>query len=269
MTTPALDASTVKLLLDTGERLKAQTLVEFPNDNEKRILLADGKHTIIDTPRRPERREHEVKTIDDFVSAYNELIKGESEPAGEKMPRPTPSPIWFSQRGVEIYIDDRFRDEWIRLALPTSRQLGILSGFDQSPRQFTQPDLVRLLRHDLAGCVALEVLAAFRTLSWQSIRNTRAVIEQNKQSMDADVQQQISQAVPDSFMVAVPLFDHADFRDVRASLSVTVDLVFDQSAFRLQLLPGEHSGACAAALETIRERLAAVLPDVPAIAGQA
>lgn len=257
--TTELQPQTVELLLKTGERLKKQELIEYPNNPEKRILLAGGTHTIIDTPRELAKREHTVETVADFVEAYNELIL--------KAKGPKPSPVWFDSNRVRVFIDDRFRDESIELELPPSHQLNLLAAWDE-PAEYDQPRLIRVLRHDLARCINSNVLAAFRTLSWQSIKNTKAVLEQNKQSLDADIQQHVSQAIPEEFAVSVPLFDHVDFRQATVPLTVTVDLVFERNAFKLQLLPGDYAAAVAAATETVRERLAAALPDVVAIAGQ-
>lgn len=262
-----LEPATVKLLLDTGEKLKSQQLVDYPNDPERKILLAGGSHTIIQTPRQPVKRNHAVETVADFVAAYAELIATPyKEAAADKTLVAKPSPIWFDVDRVKVFIDDRFRDESIELELPVSHQLDLLEAWND-PCDYDQPRLIRILRHDLANCISTNVLAAFRTLSWQSIKNTRAVLEQNKQSMDADIQQTISQAIPEQFHATIPLFDHPDFRDATAPLTVTVDLVFDKNAFKLQLLPGELAAAAAARLQIVRERLAAAIPDVVAIAG--
>jgi len=261
MTTPALDVQALQLLLTTGERLKAQNLIAYPNDPEKMILLANGTHTIIDAPRQPVKREHYVATVADFVEAHGKII-GESTAA---------SPVWFSRGEVRVFTDDKLREDYIALIISASPQMKMLLAWSDAPVEVPHAAMVRLLRHDFAGCVSTGVLAAFRTLNWQTVSNTKRTIEQNKHSMDADVAQAVvaAAALPEEFKISIPLFSHSDFEGLTAALTVTVDMIFDRQAFRLQLLPGDYAKAEAVALEYVRDTLNSALPGVTLIAGEA
>lgn len=260
----AIDTSTIQLLLETGAKIKAQELKQLPNDPERHILFSEGEHTILETPRRNTKRNHRVATIADFVLAYEALLS----PAEEGEPeRPTPSPIWFDQTTVIVFVDDRFRDEGIRLDLPKSDELLLVEQWADGAT-LDQPTFVRKLRHDLAACVEKSVLAAFRSMNWQTLQNTKRLIEQNRQSIDADVQQTaIGADRPEEFAIDLPLFDHPDFRQDRATVRVTIDLVFERSSFLVQIRPGDLSAANERAREAIRAALVSVLPEATIIAG--
>lgn len=256
-------ADTVQLLLNTGKELMGMEVKDFPNDPERKLILSGGKHAVLETPRQPAKRAHAVKTFADFATAFNEILSVDSDSAPLE-----PSPIWFDESGVVVFTNDRFRDESIGLALPVSDQLKTITAW-KDKASYEQKALVRVLRHDLAGCAAESVLIAFRTLEWQSMINARNVVQQNKQSMDADIQQGIvGNDKPESFTITVPLFDHSDFRDAKFTLAATVDFDFDNKRIVVQLLPSELTRAKEAALELVRTRLDSALPKVTKIAGK-
>jgi len=250
----------VEFLVDTGADKRTATVHEYPNNPDKRLLFkADGTHEAIDTPRPNAKRSHKVSTIADFASACEHLIKEAN---------PTPSPVWFDARKVVVFPDDRYRDESISLDLPASPQFNTLAAWDKQTK-LSQKGLVRILRHDLANCVDPGVLVAFRTMSFEAMANTRRNLQHDKQSMDRDVAAQVTGGAEkvQMFVVDFPVFDHADFREVKFTAKVTVDLECETQEIVVQLLPGELKRATEYSLECVRTKLGANLDGATLIAG--
>lgn len=260
-------AEFVKLLLDTGKSARTTEVKEFPNDPDRRLLFkADGTHETIETPRQHAKRAHKVATVADFVQARAALLPKE---AGESAADKVPSPVWFDARRVIVYPDDRFRDESILLELPASSQLELLAQWDREPKRYDQRSFVRLLRHDLAGCVLPEVLEAFRTLSFQRSQNSSRTIQHGNESFDSDLKAKVAGETekPNNFQIELPLFNHLDFRTIKFAVRATVDIDVENSQIVVQLLPGEYRTALEVSIGAVRTRLAIELEGTTLIAG--
>ena len=247
-------------LVDTGKATKTVQVQEFPNDPDKRLLIMpDGTYKEIETRRPAAKRAHKVATIADFKSACEQLVSPSE---------PTPSPVWFDARGVVVFPDDRYREDKIYMNLPASPQLTLLSKWTESVR-LSQKQIVRTLRHDLSGCVEPGVLVAFRSMNWEAMANTKRNLQHDKQSMDKDVAAQVTGGAEkvQMFLVDFPLFDHADFRETRFNVKVTVDLECETQEITVQLLPGELTRASEYSLECVRTKLASNLEGATLIAG--
>lgn len=261
----------LEFLVGVGKGQRTTEVKEFPNDPDRRLLIkADGSHESLETPRDHAKRNHKVATILDFVAACAHLVMPAKDAGEATETEKKPSPIWFDARQVVVFPDDRYRDERITLDLPASAQLNLISGWSLKPVDLGQKQLVRILRHDLDGCVDRAILAAFRTMNFEVIATAKRNIQHGAQSMDRDVQSAVNGPSKEvtGFAIELPLFDHFDFRAIKFTVKVTVDLDAENEIVSIQLLPGELRRAQEASLEAVRSRLQKELDGATLIAGQ-
>lgn len=261
----------LEFLVGTGKATRETKVIEFPNDPDRRLLIkADGTHEALETPRQHAKRNHKVATIVDFVAACAHLVMPAKDAAEASEAEKRPSPIWFDARSVVVFPDDRYRDERITLALPESEQLQTVAQWEEQT-VLSQPELVRVLRHDLLGCVDPSVLLAYRTVNFQVLNNAARVINHGAQSMDKDIAANVVGAAdkPQQFYVNLPLFNHRDFRgpSFNFSLLVTIDIDAQAQNFKLQIAPGDYARAIEQSAEYVRIALSSALEGATLIAG--
>jgi hypothetical protein len=127
----------------------------------------------------------------------------------------------------------------VRLKLTPSPQLLLLRTFKDCVT-LNQKQFVRMLRHDLAGCVDAGVLAAFRSVDFEKMINAKRQIDHGRQSLDADVVAQVKgDKKPEEFPVQSPLFAMRELDKAVTRVSITVDIDCEDQTFELQARPGQ------------------------------
>jgi len=257
---------TVELIQQTAQAAVKVELKALPNDPEKALLFAGGEHKIIDTPFVAGPRRHTVESVESFAAAFARW----GALGGEDM---SPANIWvdLASWSLSFFTDEPLRRSTVTLKLNPSPQLMLLRGFEKEQCR-DQKTLVRMLRHDLAGCVDPGVLVAFRSIDFQKIATARGTIEHAKQSLDNDIVAQVTgDKKPEEFLVDCPLFAMKEL-DARTRVGITIDIDCSNSKFVLQAKPGHLDFALddarAAVLVKLENDLAAVgQKDVVILAG--
>lgn len=247
---------TIQLIQDTAKEAVAVQLRPMPNDPEKSLLFTGGEHKVIDTPFVAGPRSHTVESVESFAAAFARWGCAGGEDC-------TPANIWMDLANwrLSFFTDEPLRRSTVALVLKPSPQLLLLRGFEREQAR-DQKTLVRILRHDLAGCVDPGVLAAFRSIDFQKIATARGTIEHSKQSLDSDIVAQVTgDKKPEEFLVDAPLFAMKEL-DARTRVGITIDIDCSNSKFVLQAKPGHLDFALddarAAVLVKLENDLAAV-----------
>lgn len=262
-----LSVETLELIQDTAKESQAVTteVRDFPNDPEKRLVVrSDGTREIVATPFTPSPRRHVVETVESFSAAF--VRWGGT-------PRPN---IWLDlpRWRLLFFTDEPLRRSSVTLKLTAAPQWATVSGF-RDAKSLEHKALIRLLRHDLAGCADPGVLPAFRSIDFNKIQNAKRSIEHGKQSMDSDIVAQVTgDRKPEEIVVVFPVLVSRELPDFRARVVLTVDIDADAQRFTLQARPGDLdlaleevkgvvSGTLEAALGTAGEKDVTILAGSP------
>lgn len=227
-----LSVEALQLIQDTAKDSQAvETEVrDFPNDPEKRLIVkSDGTREIVSTPFAPKPRSHVVETIESFAEAFARW-------GGEPQPN-----VWLdlAKWRTLFYADEPLRRSSVTLKLTSTPQWATVSKFREAVK-LDHKALIRLLRHDLAGCADPGVLPAFRSIDFNKIQNAKRSIEHGKQSMDADIVAQVTgDRKPEEIVVVFPMLVSRELPDFRARVVLTIDIDADEQRFTLQARPGE------------------------------
>jgi hypothetical protein len=235
-----IDKDSLALIQDTAKKsvdYKVE-LRPLPNDPEKHLLVAGGKHEIIDTPRVAPPRGHIVETIASFAAAFARWKNDGPEgiPDGDRQPN-----VWLnlSEWLLLFFVDEPLRRSWVKLTLTPAPQWNTISEF-RNAKTLDQKALVRLLRHDLVGCVDAGALAAFRSIDFNKVQNAKSQIEHGKQSLDADIVAQVTgERKPEEIVCIVPVLVSRELPEFRARVVLTIDIDASSQRFVLQARPGE------------------------------
>jgi hypothetical protein len=126
----------------TNQALEAEKphAIDVPDARVRRFAKGGN---LLEIPIRPTPRDHKVYTLADFVFAANNY--GAS------------GVVWVGERNITLIVDDADRLDKITLPMVFSDVWAILNNL---PDFMTQRDFVRLLRHDLRGCIPDTLLPA-------------------------------------------------------------------------------------------------------------
>lgn len=244
---------TIELVQVTAQKAMEVQIEPMPNNPEKALLFAGGVHTEIDTPYVAPPRQHTVQSVESFAAAFARWAGGDK------------ANIWMDlgSWSLSFFTDEPLRRSSVTLKLTPSPQLLLLRTFEREVSR-DQKTLVRMLRHDLAGCVDPGVLAAFRSIDFQKIATARGTIEHSKQSLDSDIVAQVTgDKKPEEFLVDAPLFAMKEL-DARTRIGITIDIDCAGSKFVLQAKPGHLE----LALDDARAAVLVKLENDLAAAGQ-
>lgn len=226
---------TIQLIQDTAKEAIAVEVKPLPNNPEKSLIIAGGKHQIIDTPIAEKPRKHTVETIESFVAAY---ARWKDDGMIEDSRQPN---IWLNLPDwyLLFFTDEPQRRASIKLKLTRAPQWDTISQY-RNAVTIDQKALVRLLRHDLAGCVDAGVLLAFRSIDFNKVQNAKSQIEHGKQSLDADIVAQVTgERKPEEIVCVLPMLISRELPDFRARVVLTIDIDASSQRFVLQAKPGE------------------------------
>lgn len=290
----------VQLAREAGDAKLVLVPNKNPSQPQRAYLVCGGKADEISPlePEVPARC-HRMATVPDFVGAYlrwasDGLEQGQeaivtlpdeppaAEAAGESTAVGHPAPplagpmrmagrlpaIWVHRQPrdesrlvweARFFLDEPFRRSFVAVNLPASPQMHTLAKL-QELVAMPQKALVRMLRHDLAGCCAPEVLAAFRSIEWSSSSRQRTDLAHQNRALDVEAAAAlVGPERPQEIRFEVPLFAGRELSEHQARLIVSVDVDADLKKFELQLCPGQWEEALDYAEETIVAEIAAEL----------
>ncbi len=179
-----------------------------------------------------------------------------------------PSP-WCSRRGVVLVLDDDTRRDVVRLDLVESPQLATLRALEERKPAFDQKAFARLLRIDLAGCLASpNLLQSVKQVKFSVLKGLEGEASHGKESIGKTLQAELkgANAVPEEAEVVLPVWSgqaHPTRYCVRCA--VEIDVIGER--FQLIPFPGAIEDAfCraeAALLARLAEELAQNDCDIP------
>lgn len=191
-----------------------------------KYFFHDGKFARVEVP--PAARKHTVFTLDDLIASvkhHNDVLQIGS--------------VWHDRTKVVFVIDDRDRRETVTLPLTTSEHWEILSKL---PPALTQRDFVRLLRHELAGCVPETLLPAIAKIEVATSSGQRNEINPGRErgSREFAVDLANSGEIPEHFYCQVSVYATAGLRQPRRiKMSLDYSLPPAQVTFQVAPLPDE------------------------------
>jgi hypothetical protein len=254
LTTPV---ETLQLIQKTAQQAIERKLVPLPNNPQAHLLIGEGKYEVIPTPFVDPPRRHTVLSIADFADAYqrwyldgNDIGRaiGKPDPSDEipeaaevLVEQPRVPNIWcdLDNWRLVFFVDEPLRRSWVKLQLKASPQYGTVFKF-RDGQTLDQQQFVRMLRHDLIGCVEPAVLQAFRSVDFQKIVTAKRNIQHERQSLDADLVASVQgEKKPEEFLVTFPMLASRELDPFRAGVKITVDMDAERSKFVLQAVPGQ------------------------------
>jgi len=277
-------AEAIELIQKTAQQASGLTthpLEVRRGEEPRRLIIAhDGEHEIIDLAFVPKLRAPVTETFEDFGRAYESYgcVAAEAAPAPSSPPaettavavaRPgvkaaglTPrSTVWVNVAGASFQFDEADRREQCSIAFVFSKYWETVRQFEKKSKA-DHKAFVRLLRHDLLGCVDPYILTVFRDLDFEAINRARSIQEKQKQSLDSSVMAEVRGAEkPEQFLVSVPVFKNRELAGHRVEISITIDLDAASREIVLQAAPDALELALDNALEDAAGKIEAALPD--------
>lgn len=229
----------LKGLVSKAEVLKAPLVTMLPGRGNKYILTkVDGSaQEMADPPPRSHR-------VDSVASLMTAIVKWGRE---------IPPVVYVGEKSIIVVIDDQ-EDRLDTITLPLTKhkqwvELESLGGGRD------QKSIVRLLRHNFAGCVPEGFVARLRQLAFNRRNDGSATVTHGKESLGHAVEASVSnsESIPEDILFRVPMFD-LDL-DTRQSIKVTVEIDPLAGQIALDPVPGELEFARTRQLESIAESI--------------
>ena len=211
---------------------------------------ADGPLVTFTVP--PDARAHRVDDLETLAA----LAEGCTDPA-----------LWFCRTQIVLHFDAADRRELAVMPLQFSEPFQDLRQLADRDT-WTQKGLIRFLRLRL-GVDNPAMLDRFRRLDWTHTATTKAESRHQRESLGKEITAAVQgvEDIPDTLTVTVPVYDLPVLpcpQEVRLALEVDAG----EQRFTLAAFPGQLAAAEAAAAEIVRERLAALVGDVPIYSGR-
>lgn len=254
-------AEFVEKLTELAQGAVETKVLPCPNNLDKSIVCYQGEVKEIDTPRQPPDVKSRLLTIEDFAKRY-ELETLATADDADKLRKCTPASgaVWFSLGQAGFYLDEPQRRSTVVVKLAHSAVWELVKSL-KDLKVYDQKRLVRLLRHDLAGCVSEHLLAAFRTVDFSSLQRASSTIKHGSSSMDSDLQETVAGEKPQDFVISFSPFVNEELRGLKVTVRCTIDIDVTNGKFELQLLPDEVEIVEMEMRETIRRILTLHLPE--------
>jgi hypothetical protein len=156
--------------------------------------------------------------------------------------------VWYSRNGVVCLINDYQRRDRVSFAFNLSPQVNLLLELQKSRAWYSQKDFIRLLKVDLAGCLALagNLLDVVRAVKFVNNAAGETVVAHGKTSVGRSIQQEVTGAgaLPEYVTVDVPAFAQATV-PYRSQVKCSLDVDPANATFQLTPLPGDVEKAVA------------------------
>lgn len=225
--------------------------------SQPRFFKADGEPAHVywsafgDKPERvealPASRAHKANSLPALVACVKDHIT-----AGEW------ATVWYARSGVVALMEDSTRRDRVTMPLALSPQVKTMLALEQSQKELTQKDLLRLLRISLKGCVELSLIETLRSVKFTANSDGRSEISQGKSSIGKRLETELTgvKAIPEYVTVSLPVFagGFAHMGNIQAALEVNPDT----ATFQVIPCPGEIERT----LENAEDALGDMLRDL-------
>lgn len=238
-----LPKDTLTEIQSTAVAAQSAKVVPIPGDERKVIITCGGAKEFYDLP--PKRRDHATQSLESLV----DVVKDHSDNAAST----DGASVWHSHERITAILNDDDRRDTATFALDSSRPFKAIAGMES--KQFTQADLVRLLRVDLAGCVDPLLVKTMRTLNFTGSKATQSDIQHDKSSLGRSVEAKVSgaSALPEEFDVTCEVY--ANHGTGAQTFRIALEIDFEREAFRLTPLHDCKNKNVAAAQQAIHDEL--------------
>ena len=204
--------------------VKTPTKLDIADPFAKHFFV-NGQVLCVAVP--PTARNHTVSTLNDLIAAVKEYgSRGEGS-------------VWHHEEAVIFILNDSDRRERITLPLVFSEHWVILQKI---PSAITQRDFVRLLRHDLAGCLPDTLLPAISKIEVATSAGQRNEINPGRErgSREFAVDLANSGEIPEQFFATLSVYATAGLRQPRRiKMSLDYTLPPAQVTFQVAAMPDE------------------------------
>jgi hypothetical protein len=241
--------------LSKNESEKFKPIEIVTGDIATKTVVINGQ--IVNLPLAAKPRDHKLLSLDDLVAMIND-IDGD-----DKL-----SAVFFNENAVTSVLDyNDYRLSRATFALQKSDQwqtvLGLKAWLDHKA-------FIRLLRIDLRGCYNVtELLDPIRSVKLENGSVISSDVGRQKESLGRSIVGQVltEKAIPEEVALELPIYkSHGEDQVYVIRCSVEVDPM-RTDAFRLLPMPDEIDRAQHRAMDSLRKRLVAGLPDVPVFYG--
>jgi len=220
-----LPVKTAELIQDTAVKAARVTVGEI--DHGRTLLInSGGSVTYRDIP--PKVRDHNVATVAGLVAAAEQWCS-----SGER------ATIWVGDTFAILICNDEDRRDRVTLCLGRSQQYARLEGMSCG-ECFDQRQIIRWLRHDMAGAGGEELTTVFRQVTFSRADQSQGHLAHGDESLCRSIEQSIQSPddVPERLRVSVPVFAVLDFPP-RYPVFLTVEIKLDNQQFIVTPQPDE------------------------------
>lgn len=206
-------------------RAEAATAPKKIDNGDARALhfFVRGERVAVEIP--PPDRNHQVHTLEGLLLAVERYG--------------TDGALWHDQERITLVTNDCDRRERVTLRLTISEHWRIISALGTP---LTQRDFVRLLRHDLRGCVPDTLLPAIAKIEVASSSGQRNEINPGRErgTREFAVELATSGEIPEQFTALATVYSNEGLRQVRPVIcSLDYSLPPAQVAFVVKPLPDQ------------------------------
>lgn len=224
-------------------------------DIANKLFAINGEIKSVPLAAKP--RDHKLLSLDDLIAMVNE-IDGDDHLSG----------VFFHENAVVCVLDySDYRRSFATFALQKSDQWQTVLGLKQ---WLDHKAFIRLLRIDLRGCYNVaELLDPIRSVKLENGSVVSSDVGRQKESLGRSIVGQVltEKAIPEEVALELPIYkSHGEDQVYVIRCSVEVDPM-RTDAFRLLPMPDEIDRAQHRAMDSLRKRLVAGLPDVPVFYG--
>lgn len=180
-------------------------------------------------------------------------------------PRPE---VYVGADEVVAFLDATARTERLKLSLPKTDRALTLCALVREP-VLTVKDAIRLLRLELYGDHAPQLIGALRTVDFSRTSAGRMHTEHGRESLGRSTEAKVQgvEQIPEEFRVRVPLFQVAGLRDITIEVGVRIVLAVENERIEFHPTKDELRAATAAALREVRDRIQKAFPLVAVFQG--
>lgn len=229
----------LQLLIDTSKDSGGVSIVDIPGDPKTKLIANGGAFEKHELP--PADRTHKAETVDALLSVVEEF--------GEE------ATIWHNDAAIVGILEGEHRRDTVTMKLVHSPQYETLFAL-QRPTPKTQRDFVKLLRHDLAGCVEPHLVTTFRAVEFKRRNDGSGTVQHGKESLGKSVEASVTAAqdIPEFIVVELPVYANAGLLYAHP-VPCTIDLDAAGETFTLQPQPNAINRAVQEIQTKIGERL--------------
>lgn len=233
-------------------RAEAAALPKQINNGDVRAMHFFARGECVDVEIPPPNRNHKVRTLEGLLLAVERYG--------------TDGALWHDQGSITLVTNDCDRREFVTMPLTLSEHWKIVSALGTP---LTQRDFVRLLRHDLRGCVPDTLLPAVAKIEVATSSGQRNEINPGRErgSREFAVELATSGEIPEHFTAMVNVYANEGLRQLRPIIcSLDYSLPPAQVAFVVKPLPDQLELALQDAQRELHEYLTEKV-EIPVFCG--